>query len=308
MGVCAMQKKLAIHVVRQGAVLKAAYLIAAKRAKLFTPRAAFKISLDEILASPESTLHHCLKDNEKHDSKQGTLGKSAEGKDGKREAGDLCEPGTSFEVREAASEEELLAAAWMRADVYADGLPYTRFVDSYRKQFAEQEFGSLLKRTKAQTGRHLRCCCLVAVDPTALAASYPASDYVIGTLDVSLKQLMPGERIAGEETSEESVTFAGKRPVTKARKYVYISNVCVPERARRRGIAAQMMGAAALVVKEWGFSEVFCHVEVDNRGAQELYKKLGYEKYGEVVVQETVSGAHVSLRRTLLLRAELDML
>lgn len=55
-----------------------------------------------------------------------------------------------------------------------------------------------------------------------------------------------------EETSEDSVTFAGKRPVTKARKYVYVSNVCVREPARRRGVAAEMMGAAATVVNDWG--------------------------------------------------------
>lgn len=43
-----------------------------------------------------------------------------------------------FEVRKAAHEEELTAAAWLRAEVYASGLPYTRFIESYKKQFADQ--------------------------------------------------------------------------------------------------------------------------------------------------------------------------
>jgi hypothetical protein len=45
---------------------------------------------------------------------------------------------TEFEVRKAAHEEELTAAAWLRAEVYASGLPYTRFIESYKKQFADQ--------------------------------------------------------------------------------------------------------------------------------------------------------------------------
>lgn len=55
-----------------------------------------------------------------------------------------------------------------------------------------------------------------------------------------------------EVGSDESVSYVGRRPVTKARKYAYVSNVCVPEHVRRRGIAQRMMAAAARVVKEWG--------------------------------------------------------
>lgn len=68
------------------------------------------------------------------ESKQGPSVESAGGTNSR----ESTEAEARFEVRAAASEAELLAAAWMRADVYADGLPYTRFVDSYRKQFAEQ--------------------------------------------------------------------------------------------------------------------------------------------------------------------------
>jgi hypothetical protein len=51
-----------------------------------------------------------------------------------------------FEVRKAAHEEELTAAAWLRAEVYASALPYTRFIESYKKQFADQVRWSVSRR------------------------------------------------------------------------------------------------------------------------------------------------------------------
>ena len=56
-----------------------------------------------------------------------------------------------------------------------------------------------------------------------------------------------------------------------------MSNLAVARQYRRRGLAERLVQAVEDVVRrEWGYDECFLYVEERNRGALQLYRKLGY--------------------------------
>lgn len=57
----------------------------------------------------------------------------------------------------------------------------------------------------------------------------------------------------------------------------YISNVLVNGTARRRGFASRLVNACERTARDWGYADVYLHVEADYRPARRLYEKLGYE-------------------------------
>ena len=60
----------------------------------------------------------------------------------------------------------------------------------------------------------------------------------------------------------------------------YISNVCVADACRRRGVAQALMDAAEHLAgpSGWGYDSVFLHVHEENPAALGLYEALAYEK------------------------------
>ena len=60
----------------------------------------------------------------------------------------------------------------------------------------------------------------------------------------------------------------------------YISNVCVANSCRRRGVAQALMDAAEHLAgpSGWGYDSVFLHVHEENPAALGLYEALAYEK------------------------------
>ena len=60
----------------------------------------------------------------------------------------------------------------------------------------------------------------------------------------------------------------------------YISNVCVADACRRRGVAQALMDAAEHLAgpEGWGYDSVFLHVHEENPAALGLYEALAYEK------------------------------
>eukprot|EP00249_Psilotum_nudum_P019482 c27276_g1_i4 orf=193-768(-) len=69
----------------------------------------------------------------------------------------------TYTIQEAVLDEEFWAAAWLRAESYTEDLPYLRYIDSYRKKFAEQEFNALKRRCLGRQGQSIKCICLIAV-------------------------------------------------------------------------------------------------------------------------------------------------
>jgi ribosomal protein S18 acetylase RimI-like enzyme len=80
-------------------------------------------------------------------------------------------------------------------------------------------------------------------------------------------------RVVG--TVEVGVRVANDRP--QPYRYVYISNLAVSDRFRRRGVARELLANCELLTQSWGYTQLHLHVMADNEHGLSLYRKLGYE-------------------------------
>ncbi|KAH7287221.1 hypothetical protein KP509_32G044600 [Ceratopteris richardii] len=194
-------------------------------------------------------------------------------------------PYGNYIVQEAVLDEEFWAAAWLRAEIYAEGQTYFRYIDSYRKKFAEQEFSALKRRCSEKPGQSMKCICLLAVasegiqDDIGMISQLTLRDRVIGTLDVSVRQLVRGEAFSKEVVTASLFTF-----MEHERKCGYIANVCVARSARRQGVASNLLEVAIKAAKSWKLKDLYVHVANDNTAARCLYMKTGFQ-----VVEETAA-------------------
>lgn len=180
-----------------------------------------------------------------------------------------------FIAREAVLDEEYWTAAWLRAEAHWESLSYMRHVDSFKRKHAEQEFYALKRRCSGQEGSSLKCFCFVAVKKEEKNVRRTVLNSVVGTLDLSIRQYLQGETYPGE-LKRLCAVLASPDPFD-AHKYAYIANVCVSKFARRQGIALNMLYLATDVATITGLKQLFVHVNVDNKPAQELYKKAGFK-------------------------------
>ncbi|CAN6478353.1 unnamed protein product [Victoria cruziana] len=174
-----------------------------------------------------------------------------------------------FVVREAVIDEEYWTAAWLRAESQYEGQPHNRYVDSYKRQFAEQEYNSLKRRCASQLTA--KCTCIVAVKEDG--AKRTILNSIVGTLDLSIRSLHHGESFPGEHV-KPGIQQLYRRDT---QRYAYVANVCVAKFARRQGIASNMLQLAIEAAKESGARQVFIHVDRNNRAAQQLYEKIGFQ-------------------------------
>ncbi|KAL6524305.1 hypothetical protein OROGR_016739 [Orobanche gracilis] len=155
-----------------------------------------------------------------------------------------------FVAREAMLDEEYWTAAWLRAEAHWEPLSYMRHADSYKRKYAEQEFYALKRRCYRQDGNMLNCFCCVAVKKEDKNVRRTVLNSIVGTLDLSIRQFMQGEKHPGEIKGLSAV-FASQEPFG-THKYAYIANVCVAKYARRQGIASNMLYLATDVATTAG--------------------------------------------------------
>lgn len=62
---------------------------------------------------------------------------------------------------------------------------------------------------------------------------------------------------------------------------LYVSNLCVKESARRRGIARAILGALRAEAESRDVPRLYAHVNANNTGARLLYDGLGFENLGQ---------------------------
>lgn len=165
-----------------------------------------------------------------------------------------------FNVHEARVEQELKAAAWLRAEAYSEQQAYTRYVDSFTKKFAEQEFAAMKRRISGQPGYVCLVAVLEALPKDTIGLNGKNVTRVLGTLDVSLHHPSPGKAFGGQGLP-----------------YGYISNVCVEKSARKQGIASTLMECAVKVGRNWGLNAIYVHTHATNEPAFKLYVKKGFE-------------------------------
>lgn len=204
-----------------------------------------------------------------------------------------------YVIHEAKEDCLLWCAAWLRSESHLEEHPFERYIDSFRKRFAEQEFEAMKKRLSGRPGRCLKCICFVAVavPPPCAPGDDPATmlQNMHGTLDVSVRQLAPQEILPGVVRPQGRWDI-GAREWSKLRRrlmpageegppsspapmqnYGYIANVCVAKPARGKGIAYALLQVAIEAAQDWGLKDLYVHVNIANTAAYHLYKKCGFE-------------------------------
>ncbi|PNT78041.1 hypothetical protein BRADI_1g72830v3 [Brachypodium distachyon] len=146
-----------------------------------------------------------------------------------------------YVAREAIMDEEYWIAAWLRAEHRYEDQSGDRYVESFKRKFASQEFHALKKRCSNQVGE--KYTCFVAVKNDDLTRTVVNS--VVGTLDVCVRHPLHGE------------------------KY--------PEYARRQGIATNMLLLAIDAARFNGAESIYIHVHKDNLPARRLYDHIGFK-------------------------------
>ncbi|XP_021727950.1 uncharacterized protein LOC110695064 [Chenopodium quinoa] len=198
-----------------------------------------------------------------------------------------------FLAREAVLDEEYWTAAWLRAEAHWESVSYMRHIEAFKRKYAEQEFYALKSRCSGQDGNSLKCLCLVAMKREEKNVRRTVLNSVVGTLDLSIRQFLQGEIYPGE-TKRSSGILASQVPFD-AHKYAYVANVCVSKFVRRQGIASNLLHLATDVAVTSGMKQLFVHVNLDNKAAQELYSKAGFE-----IVEGASSASEV--QRLLMLK------
>ncbi|XP_074280761.1 GCN5-related N-acetyltransferase 6, chloroplastic-like isoform X2 [Silene latifolia] len=77
-----------------------------------------------------------------------------------REIKEECRYFGDYVARKAQLDEEYWTAAWLRAESHWEDRPNDRYVESYKRQFAEQEFNALKRKSQGHNGQ--KSACIVA--------------------------------------------------------------------------------------------------------------------------------------------------
>ncbi|XWS72259.1 hypothetical protein CRYUN_Cryun02cG0024600 [Craigia yunnanensis] len=176
-----------------------------------------------------------------------------------------------FVAREAILDEEFWTAAWLRAESHWEDRPGDRYVDNFKRKFAEQEFNAIKRRYKGQHEQTYTCVATVKKEERNVKRTVLKS--VVGTLDFSVRHLLHGESFPGE--LEKHLFCSINR--THLNKYVDVSNLCIAKSARRQSIASNMLYFVIESARSSGVELVYVHVHRNNGPALELYQKIGFE-------------------------------
>ncbi|XWS70900.1 hypothetical protein CRYUN_Cryun03dG0089800 [Craigia yunnanensis] len=185
---------------------------------------------------------------------------------------------SSLIVAETASEGQLWAAACLRVRSFYDFQAFSYGIQDHKRYLAEREFEALKERIAGKREGFKRVSCINATLPLSqlsssvddLCAACKFTDngedrVVVGTLDLNLCLWLP-EEIAGTKPEGIEADFAR----------AYLSNVCVARELHRNGLGYEIVTKSKIVAEEWGITDLYVHVAVDNEPAKNLYMKSGF--------------------------------
>eukprot|EP00887_Chlorella_sp_A99_P000250 scaffold13.g250.t1 len=210
----------------------------------------------------------------------------------------------------AEADDELEAAAWLRAMSFYAYPPERKFAGEIHQLMVQEEEYQLLKAARmarrlaelqaARDGGGLpreRSACLVALSAEAgvLAATdarlvVEGRGAVVGTLDLHAVRALDGQVLIGDCTNA-----------------AYLGNVCTNPAARRRGVGQALIAAVRGLAREWEVQELYVHTLAVNEIGRRFYDGVGFVLEKE----ESSNTAHYRGRcldgvegagRTLLLR------
>ncbi|XP_008223557.1 PREDICTED: uncharacterized protein LOC103323347 [Prunus mume] len=191
---------------------------------------------------------------------------------------------STLTVAEGSSESELWAAACLRVRSFYHFKPSMFGLQDHRRYLAERELEAMKERVGGKRKGFRKVSCINATIPLSQISSPSVSDdfcssckfnnngedrVVVGTLDLNQCVSLPDE-ITGNRPEGIGADFAR----------AYLSNVCVAKELHRNGLGYAVVAKSKLVAQEWGISDLYVHVAVDNEPAKKLYMKSGfvYEK------------------------------
>ncbi|CAN6805383.1 unnamed protein product [Brassica oleracea] len=178
-----------------------------------------------------------------------------------------------FVAREAILDEEYWTAAWLRAESHWEDRANERYVDNFKRKFAEQEFNAIKRRCKGLQGQ--KCSCIVAVKKEEKHIKRSVIKSVVGTLDLNIRFFLQGETFPGEKVKSQLFCTINREG---SNRYGYIANLCVAKSARRQGIACNMLRFAVESARLSGNNNV--KTEKIKNGIMILYLKP-LERFGE---------------------------
>ncbi|XP_015074761.1 uncharacterized protein LOC107018720 isoform X3 [Solanum pennellii] len=155
-----------------------------------------------------------------------------------------------FMAHEAVLDEEYWTAAWLRAESHWENRQNDRFVNNYKRKYAEQ------------------------VRAEDKIIGHTVLNSVVGTLDLIIGHLSSGESFPWGRVNAPDLSNIERSSINR---YGYIANLCVLKSSRRKGVARNMLHFAIRLAKEYGAEKVFVHVHTNNGPAQKLYQNVGFQ-------------------------------
>ncbi|KAL0333695.1 UNVERIFIED_CONTAM: hypothetical protein Sangu_1525700 [Sesamum angustifolium] len=177
-----------------------------------------------------------------------------------------------FVAREAQTEEEYWVSDTFFFNRLYSKIRRCKYWDVMHKLSIVQEFSSMKRRYNTHLGE--KCKCIVMVREEDGNVQRRVLESVVGTLDLSVRYFSHGETFPGEQVKSPLFCFINSKASSR---YGYITNLCVARSERRQGIASSMLRFAIFSAKKEGAEKVFVHVYRNNKAAQALYQKMGFE-------------------------------
>uniref|UniRef100_A0ACD5VW71 Uncharacterized protein n=1 Tax=Avena sativa TaxID=4498 RepID=A0ACD5VW71_AVESA len=191
-------------------------------------------------------------------------------------------------VREFVTLDELRAAVNLRVRTFYEYSRDTVGAEDHRKGLAEREYEALQNRISGNMINFQRVACIngtVPLLPSLMSAEQLCSvckfvqdgeeRIVVGSLDLNQCLWLPDE-------------LTGKRPGVNKSSHTraYLSNVCVAKELQRNGLGYALVGKSKKLAREWGITDLYVHVAINNEGAQKLYMKSGFVYESEEPAQQ----------------------
>ncbi|KAK9059509.1 hypothetical protein SSX86_020213 [Deinandra increscens subsp. villosa] len=183
---------------------------------------------------------------------------------------------SALKIEEACSDSELWATSLLRVRSFYD-FKSTFGIQDHKKYLAERELEALKERV-AGSKEGEKISCINATLPFSQSKSFPEelcssckySHYgedrvVVGTLDINQCLSLPNEITGMKPKGNEG-------DIARA----YLTNVCVANECQRNGLGSLLVEKSKSVAQDWGISDLYVHVAVDNEPAKNLYMKCGF--------------------------------
>lgn len=177
-----------------------------------------------------------------------------------------------YHIRMPRDINELFQVAVLRAECYYEDRPFTRFVDSFKSEYARAEFRRL-KAQQVDTFDPSRLNCLICVDRSAGSSE----GSVVGSIDVNdMSNVANKLKVPGYDGGDSGASNKAANADT------YLSNFCIREDHRRNKLGTLLVSCASKVLYTAAKGrKVYAHVNRTNQVALTFYKKQDFKLMAE---------------------------